>query len=64
MSLSEQGATSEIATSSDEVQQEDISYRLVQLGHGFSMVPVFNDLNHDTTPSTSSKEMEKQNKNP
>lgn len=64
MSLSEQGATLEIATSSDEVQQEDISYRLVQLGHGFSMVPVSNDLNQDTTPSTSSKEMEKQNKNP
>ena len=54
--------TSEIPISSDEVQQEDISYRLVQLGHGFSLVPVSNQLNHDTNPLTSTKEIGEQTK--
>ena len=62
MSSFQKEKTSEIPISSDEVQQEDISYLLVQLGHGFSLVPVSNQLNHDTTPSTSTKEIGEQNK--
>ena len=62
MSSFQKEKTSEIPISSDEVQQEDISYRLVQLGHGFSLVPVSNQLNHDTNPLTSTKEIGEQNK--
>ncbi len=63
MASVEQKKTSEIPISSDGDQREDLSYRLVQLGHGFSLEPVSENVNNNTTSSTSPQDMRDKVKN-